>query len=86
MEAILVYWHLLESILKGILTQIRKLCCNYIWKGNIEYLGSHLVNWKLLSQPKVLGGWGLKDLVSFGKALATKSLWVFLTNYNYNQI
>jgi hypothetical protein len=29
--------------------------------------------------PKESGGWGLKDGVKFGQALAAKSLWVFLT-------
>jgi hypothetical protein len=44
-EAIPVYWHFLANILKGILHRIRKLCCNYLWKGSFDYLGSHLVKW-----------------------------------------
>jgi hypothetical protein len=35
-----------------------------------------------LSKPKGFGGWGLKDVFIFGKALAAKSLWVFLTRDN----
>jgi hypothetical protein len=38
------------------------------------------VNWKRLFAPKDVGGWGLKDLVSFGRALVAKSLWVFLSS------
>jgi hypothetical protein len=41
---------------------------------SFDYLGSHLVNWKRLSKPKNVGGWGLKDLCTFGCSLAAKSL------------
>jgi hypothetical protein len=76
LEVILVYWHLLAYIPKGVLTSIRKICFNYLWKNSVEFLGSHLVAWKQLSKPKSMGGWGLKDLYSFGKALA-KNLYGF---------
>jgi hypothetical protein len=39
------------------------------------------VNCKWMFVPKSVGGWGLKDLVSFGHALAEKSLWVFMTSH-----
>jgi hypothetical protein len=35
----------------------------------------HLVNWKRIAKPKKTGGWGIKNIFSFGKALAAKSLW-----------
>jgi hypothetical protein len=79
LEVILVYWHLLAYIPKGVLTSIREICFNYLWKNSVEFLGSYLVTHKKLSKPKSLGGWGLKDLYSFGKALEGKSLWVFIT-------
>jgi hypothetical protein len=59
-----------------------KLFFNYLWKGSVEYLGSHLSNWKSLSKPKKFGGWGLKDTWLFGKASITKSLWIFITRDN----
>jgi hypothetical protein len=42
LEAIPVYWHLLAHIPKGILDRIKKVCFNYLWKGNCDYKGSHL--------------------------------------------
>jgi hypothetical protein len=80
LEAIHVYWHLLDGISKGVLVHIHRLCFNYLWKGSSEYLGSHLAKWKVISKHKILRGWGLKDMWSFSKALATKSLWIFLTS------
>jgi hypothetical protein len=43
-EAIPVYWHLLVKIPKNILNIINKVIFNYLWKGNIEYLGFHMVS------------------------------------------
>jgi hypothetical protein len=39
--------------------------------------------WKILSNPKDLGGWRLKDTSFFGQALVEKSLWVFFTKENF---
>ena len=36
---------------------------------------NHLVSWTTIAMPKILGGWGLKNISYFGKALATKSIW-----------
>jgi hypothetical protein len=55
------------------------MCFNFLWKGSLDYKRSHLANWKSLSKPKALGGWGLKDGVMFGQELEAKFLWVFLT-------
>jgi hypothetical protein len=43
------------------------------WKKVKE--GMHLVNWKRIAKPKKTGGWGIKNIFSFGKALAAKILW-----------
>jgi len=58
LEVILVYLHILTLILKGIVYQIKKNCFNYLWKGRLVYKGSHLVNWRIPSKPKFMGGWG----------------------------
>jgi hypothetical protein len=33
------------------------------------------VRWEQIAAPKTLGGWGLNNLFSFSKALATKNSW-----------
>jgi hypothetical protein len=35
--------------------------------------------WELLARPKALGGWGLKNIFIFSKALAAKVCWRLLT-------
>jgi hypothetical protein len=79
LEEIPMYWHTLASILKGILEKIKKSCCNFISQGSVEYRGSHWVNWNKVANPKDQGGWGLKDVVTFGRSLANKSVWKFIS-------
>jgi len=78
-EAILVYWCFLVDIPKGILSKIRKLCANYLWKGSLQFKGAHVACWILVARPKHLCGWGIRILLHFGKALAEKSLLQVLT-------
>jgi len=79
LEAILVYWHKLAHIPKGILEKIKKYCFNILWQGCSDYKGAHWVNWRKLAVPKALGGWGLKDIHLFGPSLAATSLFGILS-------
>jgi hypothetical protein len=38
------------------------------------------VKWESLAMPKMLGGWGLKNIFLFSKALVTKSNWRLITS------
>jgi hypothetical protein len=40
-----------------------------------ENIGFHLAKWDMITKPKDLGGWGIRNLDWFGRALAAKSLW-----------
>jgi len=48
---------------------------SFLWTGKKLKKGMHLVSWKRIAKPKKLEGWGIKNIFSFGKALASKSLW-----------
>ena len=75
LEAILVYWMSLSWIPKGILERIRRVCFRFLWSGKKEVQVTPWVNWKRIAVPKGLGGWGLKDIFLFSKALAAKGGW-----------
>jgi hypothetical protein len=79
LEAIPVYWMSLAWIPKGLLEKSRKLCFRFIWSGTQEAFTTPWAKWDLLAHPKALGGWGLKNIFMFAKALATKSGWRLLT-------
>ena len=59
----------------GIIEKIRKLCFKFLWSGNQNSYGLPWTSWKILANPKSLGGWGLKVHVVFAKALAAKNVW-----------
>ena len=52
---------------------IRK-CFIFLWKGR-KYFGILAVKWTRIEKPNIFGGWGLKNIHHFGRALATMSLW-----------
>lgn len=81
-ELISVYLHNLAFIPKGVLEKVQKCCFNFLWQGSSEYKGTHWVSWKKVALPKSLGGWGLKDIFSFGRSLAAKPLWNFISKYS----
>ena len=80
LQSILVYWASIAYIPKGILTKIRKLCFSFLWITSKHIEGIPLVKWKTLARPKELGGWGIKNLELFCKALAANTMCIFLQN------
>ena len=71
LEAIPVYWmHFWVPL--GVIDKIRKLCFNFLWSGKHNSFGLPWISWKILANPKSMGGWGLKVPVLFAKALAAK--------------
>jgi hypothetical protein len=75
-----VYWLSLATVPLSILHRIRKLLFNFLWKGNTDTHHYHLANWESLARPKRFGGWGLLNIITFSKALATTTLWRALTS------
>jgi hypothetical protein len=43
-KSILLYWHILAHIPKGILDRIRKVSFNYLWRRRCNYKGSRWTN------------------------------------------
>ena len=75
LEALSIYWmHFWIPV--GIIEKIRKLYFKFLWSGSCETsFGLPWTSWKVLANPKFLGGWGLKVPALFSKALAAKSVW-----------
>ena len=75
-----MYYASIAYIPKGILTKIRKKCFSFLWTSSKKAEGIPLVKWRVISLPKELGGWGIKNLDLFCKALAAKTMWRFFQN------
>jgi len=75
LESIPVYWLSLYKVPKSIMVGLRRRVTSFLWSGNGSDNKIHLARWDLLSKPKCDGGWGLKNLDRFSRALRMKSLW-----------
>ena len=75
LESIPVFWFSLIWIPKAVLKGIQSRLTRFIWSGCSDKSSICLARWDLLAKPKDCGGWGLKDIGAFGRALNAKNLW-----------
>jgi hypothetical protein len=75
LEGIQVYQNSIAAIPKGILDKIKNLSSHFLWANKNATRGLHLVKWSLIDSPKASGGWGIKDICLFARALAGRNLW-----------
>eukprot|EP00253_Pinus_taeda_P030204 PITA_30204 len=78
-EATPVYWMALTWIPKGILHRLQHICSRFLWAGQKPGRLFAWVRWDTIAKPKSWGGWGIKKLDLFSKALAAKLGWKLLT-------
>jgi len=78
-EATPVYWMALTWIPKGILNRLQHICSRFLWKGQQPGRLFAWVKWDTIARPKRWGGWGIKRLDLFSRALAAKLGWQLLT-------
>jgi hypothetical protein len=75
LESQLVYWMALAAIPASILEKIRKLIFSFLWSGDEGKTHFHLCSWEVIAKPKLMGGWGIRNIYLFNNALAENSLW-----------
>jgi hypothetical protein len=80
LESLSVFWMSMERIPCNILSKLCKLSFAFLWSGQNEKHHFHLCRWDILSRPKKVGGWGLKNLTFFNTALLANTLWRVLTH------
>eukprot|EP00253_Pinus_taeda_P035296 PITA_35296 len=80
LEATPVFWMALAWIPRNILAKLQQLCNRYLWAGNQDKHIFAWISWNKIALPKKWGGWGLKELPIFAKALAGKMGWALLTS------
>jgi len=80
LQSIPVYWDTISYIPKGILQKLRKKFFSFLWFSNKDSKGVPLARWKILANPKDLGGWGIINSFLFCKYLEAKSQWHIIKN------
>jgi hypothetical protein len=58
----------------------QKICACFIWSGSREKYTQPWSKWDNIALPKSLGGWGLKNIFLFSKALAAKACWRLISD------
>jgi len=64
----------LAWIPRGILNRLQNICAGFLWKGHHTGKQFAWVKWVTIARPKRWGGWGIKNLDLFAKALAANSV------------
>lgn len=74
LQQIMVYWAHLYVIPTKILNSIRSIMLNFLWSGRKDKGKMHLARWELIMKPIEHGGWAIKEVHTFGRALLLKSI------------
>ncbi|XP_074305519.1 uncharacterized protein LOC141640735 [Silene latifolia] len=69
------YWASMFLIPNGIMNKIGAICRNFLWSGKDSYQRSPNVSWDRCCSPKDEGGFGIKDLKNWNRALLGKYIW-----------
>lgn len=65
---------------KGTLTEIERICRNFLWNQHPDQKKLHMIPWDTIKNEKTQGGLGIKDLKAHNQAFIMKLCWGILTN------
>ncbi|KAG2303839.1 hypothetical protein Bca52824_032490 [Brassica carinata] len=70
------FWSSAFILPKACIARINSLCGYFLWKGTLEGHHSARVAWSEVTKPKESGGLGIRDLLSWNKAVCLKFIWL----------
>lgn len=70
LQGVECFWLSILPMPKNIIDEIRVLCRKFVWSTKHPPIA-----WDMLHKTRDDGGWGLKDLVAWNKALLAKTIW-----------
>ena len=81
-QAILVYSMSCFKLPRGLCQSLNMMILNFWWGSKDGARKPHWVSWKVMTQPKVMGGLGFKDFELFNLFLLARQAWRILQNPN----
>lgn len=74
------FWMSAFLLPKRCIKQIESLCSRFLWAGNLEQTHNAKVAWQTVCLPKLEGGLGIRDLVTWNKTLCLRLIWLLFSN------
>jgi len=65
----------LAAVPNSVLNKISYMIFDFLWLGGGVTQHFHLCNWEAISKLKSYGGWGIRNIFHFNRALVSNSLW-----------
>ncbi|KAL0455418.1 UNVERIFIED_CONTAM: hypothetical protein Slati_0881000 [Sesamum latifolium] len=78
MMALHMYWAIAFILPKGVIREVEKRLCTFLWKGQ-SGVGYAKVAWNNVCRPKEEGGLGIRNVLAFNRALMSRHLWRVIT-------
>jgi len=69
------FWAQVFILPQEVITQVTKICRNFLWGGNEYYKRPPHVAWDRVCTPKKQGGLGVKNLNMWNMAYVAKLVW-----------
>ncbi|XP_056688098.1 uncharacterized protein [Spinacia oleracea] len=69
------YWCQIFILPKKVIKEIQNYCRIFLWTGHTDPSRKSLVVWHRLCLPRSAGGWNLKEMSLWNKAVVSKLLW-----------
>ena len=82
LESLPIYYLSLFKMPILVCNKIEKIMRDFFWEGFGENKSDHLVDWKIVSKSKIMGGLGIGNLAKKNEALLGKWLWRFPLEQN----
>ncbi|CAM8945788.1 unnamed protein product [Rhodiola kirilowii] len=75
LQSMIFYWARVCLLPKTIIHEVNAICARFLWRGNCDKEGGHLVKWADVCRVKEEGGLGLKNLECMNYAMVIGQLW-----------
>ncbi|KAL9685328.1 hypothetical protein QQ045_022776 [Rhodiola kirilowii] len=75
LQTMAFFWARVCILPKTVIHAVNSNCARFLWKGNCDKKGGHLVKWDVVCSSKEEGGLGLKDMDIMNQAMVMNQMW-----------
>ncbi|CAM8986018.1 unnamed protein product [Rhodiola kirilowii] len=75
LQAMVLFWARVCLLPKTVIQEVNAICAKFLWRGNCDKKGGHLVKWADVCRDKAEGGLVLKNIEYMNYALVICQMW-----------